>query len=359
MKRVLVLTKYSQLGASSRMRTIQYIDYLKSQGFSIEVSSLYDDEYLKNLYSVGKRTGVVRCYLNRLKVLLQARQFDMLWVEKELFPYSPAVFERLLKLLSIPYVVDYDDAIFANYQYSRHRLVRLFLKNKIATVMRLSTHVVAGNKYLAEYAEASGAKRVTIVPAVIDAEKYQVSKKDSEKQLTIGWIGSPTTQIYLANIAKPIETVCKQFNAKLAVMGASHSIKDAFKSVELEIYPWSEDEEVAFVQSLDVGVMPLVDGPWEKGKCGFKLIQYMGCAVPVMASPVGVNENIVLENNCGLLARSEQEWLDGMTSLLQSESLRQQYGQAGRVAVDNCFSAQVQQKVLGHIWQETCDSQER
>ena len=174
MAKVLLLTRYEALAASSRVRFLQYLPGLERQGFDIEVAPLLSNAYVSALYG-GPPVGVrelVASYARRLDVLLRRRHYDLLWVEKEALPWFPAWVEAVVSN-GVPVVVDYDDAWFFRYSANRHALVRFFLRDKIGSVMRRATSVVVGNSYLAEYAEKAGAARVHVVPSVIDLDRYK------------------------------------------------------------------------------------------------------------------------------------------------------------------------------------------
>ena len=350
--KVLLLSKYSRLGASSRLRYLQYIPSLEKGGIEVVVQCLFDDDYLKCLYRSGKRPifRSIYCYLKRLFTLLTVYKYDVIWIEKEVFPYFPATVERLLKVLGPPYVVDYDDAIFHSYDLSSNSLIRKVLGRKIDVVMRNARCVVAGNNYLASRAKAAGAEDVVVVPTVVDKNRYSSKMNENGQPLVIGWIGSPSTQKYVVAIRDTLLKVCEQFGARVMLMGATPEIVSELPGITLEVLPWSEDGEVDFIQNIDVGIMPLVDGPWEKGKCGYKLIQYMASGVPVVASPVGVNVEIVDGNRCGLLANSSAEWQLSLQTLLGNADQRMHYGVAGRVAVENRYTLHVQVLVLNEIF---------
>ncbi len=353
--KILLLSKYSRKGASTRLRFLQYLPFLESNGFQITVSSLLDDQYLDQLYRQGKRAPlhIVMLYLHRLFVVLSAFRYDLIWIEKEIFPYMPALAERLLHWLGKRYVVDYDDAIFHNYDLSGNLLLRRVLGWKIDIVMRYASCVVVGNDYLASRARAAGAVRVEQVPTVVDATRYKTRESLLSARPVIGWIGSPSTQRYVTDIAQVLTSQCEKHNARLLLVGASVDIAPEFTGLDVEVAPWSEASEAELIAQMDIGIMPLPDGPWEKGKCGYKLIQYMACGIPVIASPVGVNVDIVRTIQCGLLAANTAEWKAALVQLLESSALRYQLGRAGRQAVENRYSLQVQAPVLARIFTQS------
>jgi len=274
---------------------------------------------------------VAVAYVKRLLRLARSASFDLLWIEYEIFPWLPALAERALRALGIPYAVDYDDAIFARYEHHPSRLVRLLLRRKIDTVMRCANVVIGGNDFLVQRAEAVGASRVALIPTVVDITRYQPRPRQSDGVFTIGWIGSPSTAGYLSLIAPALAEICEKGRARLVVVGPRDV---SLNGVPAEVRPWSEDTEAADIAEFDVGIMPLPDEPWERGKCGYKLIQYMASMRPVIASPVGANQQIVEHGVNGFLATTHHEWLRALTTLKSSPELRDRFGRAGRQRVE-------------------------
>ena len=338
--KVLLLSRYGPLGASSRVRSYQYLPYLKAHGIDITVSALLGGDYLRKFYSgrVNHLTARIGPYFRRLIELLKARKFDLLWIEKELFPWFPSWGEMLIARLGIPYVVDYDDAIFHNYDTHSNILIRKLLGNKIDAVMRNAALVSAGNEYLMARAKKAGARRVEYLPTVVDLERYSVRDNAENSVFTIGWIGTPHTVKYLEMIRPVLSEWDKKDNSRLVIIGA-----DSFRldNMRVEHHPWSQDSEVSKIQTFDVGIMPLPDNLWERGKCGYKLIQYMECGKPVIASPVGVNSKIVEHGVNGFLASNIQEWVEALSTLQDNKYLREDMGKAGRNLIEREYSLQV------------------
>lgn len=353
-KKILLLSKYPRIGASSRLRSLQYLPFLEANGFDVTLSSLFDDEYLSRLYGQGERSAlkIAWLYLRRLTVLFGVFRYDLIWIEYEIFPYLPAFAERLLRLLGRKYVADYDDAIFHNYDLSGSPLIRGLLCHKIDAVMRNSWYVTAGNNYLMERAREAGAARIAFVPTVVDRQRYPVRAGLATDGPVIGWIGSPSTQKYVVGIRDALGRACQLHGARLMLVGASSQVIDELRGINVEVVPWSEASEADLICRMDIGIMPLLDGPWEKGKCGYKLIQYMACAVPVIASPIGVNIELVSSSHSGLFADTAAEWENALFQLLESPERRRQLGEAGRQAVEKTFSLQVQAPVLSRIFNE-------
>jgi glycosyltransferase involved in cell wall biosynthesis len=346
------LTRYDDLGASSRVRFGQYFPAVARIAPDLEMTRqpLLDDKYLKHKYEVqGTTIDILRGYATRAMELAWAPLPDLWWVEKELWPYAPATLERAL-LSRRPFALDLDDAIFHNYDRHRLSMVRSLLGSKIDRLMSAAALVTAGNAYLAERARAAGASLVEIVPTVIDLERYppRASTGDSEI-VDIAWIGTPATVGYLSVIAKPLARLAQSRRMRLVVIGGG-SIQ--IPGVEVKSVPWSAATEALEISRCQIGVMPLADSPWERGKCGYKLIQYMACGLPVVASPVGVNREIVQVDRSGLLAHDEAQWLDALTALVDDAAMRQRLGAAGRARVVEAYSVQAVAPRLAKLLRE-------
>ncbi|WP_353222054.1 glycosyltransferase family 4 protein [Salinisphaera sp. C84B14] len=346
-----LLSKYSRLGASSRLRSLQFCGFLHDVGLEITVRPLFNNFYLENLYAgKGRSISAIAClYAARVRCLREASGSDLLWVEKEALPFIPYRLERALMPKNVPYVVDYDDAVFHNYDSSRHALVRKLLGHKIDRVMAGAATVICGNRYLAARATRAGARHIRHIPTVVDAARYMPVPNAGNVRPVIGWIGSPSTQKYVLALRAVFERLYQTHPIRLVLVGARPELAQQFGPVPVEVLPWAEDTEAHHVASFDIGIMPLPDKPWERGKCGYKLIQYMACAKPVVASPVGVNTEIVEGWDCGLLAEGDNQWFVALDRLLSQTGGRVEFGRRGRLAVESHYSLQAQAPNLACI----------
>jgi glycosyltransferase involved in cell wall biosynthesis len=333
-----MMTRYSRLGASSRVRMLQFLPPLEAAGFRVTVSPFFDDEYLRALYSQGarRRREIAAAYLRRSLALLSGRRYDLIWVEKELFPFLPGPFEAWLGRGGVPYVVDYDDATFHTYDLHPSGLVRRALGNKLRPLVSGARMITVGNSYLADYAKRAGARNVQVVPTVVDISRYRVAEDPEPKEIRIGWIGSPSTAVLLSLVREPLERLARELPLRLVTIGAG-CLPDI--DVPKEEHTWSEESEVPLLAGIQVGIMPLQDEPWQRGKCGYKLIQYMACGKPVVASPVGINTDIVTEG-VGYLAGDGAQWYAALRELAEDAALRSRLGRAGRLAVEERYSLQ-------------------
>jgi len=320
------------MGASSRLRTFQFLPLWEKAGYQVRVSSFFNEEYLKEVYS-HRRPGiwnVLGCYWRRFLLLFSAGEYDLVWIEKEAFPFLPSYAEWILARWGKGYVVDYDDAVFHNYDRHSNWLIRNWMGNKIDWVMKNSRMVFVGNHYLRTRAVQAGSTQIELLPTVVDASRYQ-KKGEAEKSIfRIGWIGSPSTLKYVKLLVPALEILNTQFALELQLVNGEKGVAYAGKQV---LIPWSEETEVGSILQMDIGIMPLPDDPWERGKCAYKLIQYMACGLPVVASPVGMNLEVVVHGENGFLASSVEEWVEYLRKLLEDPSLRARMGEKGRAMV--------------------------
>ena len=335
---VLALTKYPRLAASSRHRFLDYIPLLAERNVQVASVPLLSERYVKRRLS-GERTDyvdVTRSYTSRLiELISRSTHFDVLWIEGELFPRFPAIFERLLQGFGRPFVIDLDDAIFHTYDLHPSWLVRSLLGRKIDVVLGHATAVTAGNDYLADRARLAGARRVAVVPTTVDELAYGMAAHSAGDQLSFGWIGSSYTQHYVQTVGQQLRELCYSLPATLRLIGVEQ-IDFACPNVVLR--PWDEGTQIEEIAHCDIGLAPLFDGPWERGKCGLKAIQYMAAGIPVLAADVGVLPRIVSHGQTGFVYRDGAEFASFARKLASDEKLRMEMGMAGRERVASHFS---------------------
>lgn len=327
------LSKTSFSGPSSRYRIYQYLPYLRDYGIEVSISPLFKERWFQILDMpmvpsrlVAKSIYATARFFVRLKDILRVGSYDLYCLEHQAFPYIPAFLERLAKKINPNMLLEFDDAIFLTPLHKR----------KISKVIAMSHHVIVGNDYLKSFASKFN-PYVTIIPTVVDTERY-VPKDDYcvKNLLTIGWIGLAYNLPYLKNLAEPLRRLKDRigdFNLKII---CSRGLD--IDGVNTIFEHWSYADEIASLRSLDIGIMPLPDDEWAKGKCGLKVLQYMACGVPVVASPVGVNKEIIRDGYNGFLAANEEEWIDKLKLLAKDETLRRRLGIEGRRTVEECYS---------------------
>lgn len=339
-----IFTKYSRIGASSRLRSYQYFD---NGCVAPRIFPLYGDSYIKYKYKNNKSAWwlVFFAYLRRLVDLTKINSDCVVIVEKELFPWLPWWFERIF-YRNAKVVIDIDDAVF---HYYERPFLSFFLGKKFFGIFKRANVVLAGNEYLKLRAIEFGAKRVVLFPTVVSVGRYfkEATSSKSPGLVEIVWIGTPYTQNYLIEVINALDAIYTNFNFKLKVIGAK--AVDYLERPFVEIVSWTEESEIAQISQSDIGIMPLPDKPFERGKCGYKLIQYMACGLPVVASPVGVNTSLVHEGANGFLCSTESEWVNALSKLLLDKDLRVRYGQYGKSLVSKQFSLERQRENLFEI----------
>jgi len=330
--KILALTKYAYEGPSSRYRFYNYRDCFKKNDITLEIKPFFAKSYFMGFSKIQKIGIVLLSYMRRvvffLEMMLFKNRYDLFLIEYELFPYFPAWFEYLLKLRGIKYMVDYDDAIFHKYDMSKNKLIRMLLTNKIAKVMAYADEVIVCNAYLESYAKKHN-KHTFKIPTVVlldtYKEKMDTFQKPKEDVFVIGWIGSRTTCVYIREILPAIEKFVETYSkTRIDLVGFDRALltEDEIVKCHLNIIDWSEEKEIENILTFDVGIMPLHDDAWSQGKCGFKLVQYMSCKKPVIASPVGVNCTLVRDDENGFLVDTVEEWFLAFEKLYLDVDLR-------------------------------------
>lgn len=326
--KVLVLAKYANLAATTRHRFVQYFPALREAGIECQIEPLLPDGYLRAKYS-GEPFGwlaLAACYLRRLRTLAKVRNFDVVVIHYELFPYLPAWFERFLAMAGIPFVLDIDDPVYLHYAAHHSPIIRAVLGKKIAALARLAAVTQCGSRPLLEFCRTAGG-RPTLVPTVVDEANFTIPQRQPSDEFRILWIGTPSTGPYLEVVRPALETLASKRRFRLVVVGAHNFASTRFI---VETHPWSEEQEREQLARCDVGIMPLSDDAWSAGKCGFKLIQYMAAGLAVVASPVGANLDIVRPGHNGFLAANHDEWVQALATLADDVQGRERLGINGR-----------------------------
>jgi len=353
--RVLALSPQPIEGAGCRFRIAHYIPYLNANGFTVELSPLYDKAFFKLVHRPGhipeKAVNFTEFALRRLWSFQSLHDYDVVFLYREIFPVGPPWVEQMLTRPGRPPMVfDFDDAIFLPSVSNANRVIEaLKFPGKVATIIRGSAEVVAGNDYLAAYAKQFNPS-VTVIPTTVDTTAFTpaVNKQPDARGLVLGWIGSPTTAEYLnpfARVLQRLKAGGHQFVMRIS--GSSEPV--AIEGVTVDNLPWALDKEIDLFRTCDIGVYPLPDNEWSKGKCGFKAIEFMACGVPVVAARVGVNREIITDGVDGFLASSDDEWFEKLTRLIADPELRARLGAAGRRTIEERYSLQVRAPQLAAV----------
>jgi glycosyltransferase involved in cell wall biosynthesis len=335
-----------------RFRFEQFEPYLKEQGFQITKSyviNAWDDRifYKRGYYLLKIFIGIKGLFI-RMRDVFRANRFDIIFVYREAHFIGSTFFEYLFAKSKARLVYDFDDAIWLNdTSDGNSNLKWLKRPEKTGRIIELSDLVIAGNSYLAEYAQIFN-DRTIIIPTTIDTQYHKTRRKEAGKSICIGWTGSSTT---LKHFKAAIPFLLKLKAIYKEAISFKVIVDVEYKCAELNLVStrWSAETEIEELDSIDIGIMPLPDDQWSKGKCGFKGIQYMALEKPAVMSPVGVNVDIIEEGKSGYLANSENEWVSKLSLLIDSEELRKCIGQAGRATIEERFSLNSQKIILAKV----------
>lgn len=330
--RVLFLTKYTAAGPSSRYRVLQFLPFLEARGVQSTVHALHDDGYLAARYASRRLAPsyLVGRSLSRLAALAGARRYDLVFIQKEMLPHVIDAPEWWMARAGIRYAVDLDDAI--HLMYAGARGWRRALREKIPRVLARASLVLAGNRYLEDYARRFN-ERVLFFPTVVDTGRFvprAATPPPAGRPPVVGWMGTPETVRYLAEVRESIESAARVAPLSLFVVGAELPPSGV---MGVRCKPWSESEEVADLHAMDVGLMPLADDEWSKGKCSLKLLQYMSAGLASVASPRGSAPEFVREGENALFAATADEWRERVIELAASPALRERMGARARADV--------------------------
>lgn len=351
-KRILFLTLHRQdRSPGQRFRHEQYLEYLEANGFEITYSNMLNSEQDKVFYGSGntlkKAIIGIDAMFTRIRDLFRANRYDYVFVYRDAFFFG-ILFEWLFKQTKAKLIFDFDDSIWLQDENPSQSFFQK-LKNpaKTGTIISYCDLIVAGNEYLADYAKGFN-KNVVIVPTTIDTNQYQWKETPKSKEgVCIGWSGSFSTIKHFESALEPL----KQLKAKYAEHIYFKVIGDgSYTNEELDVkgLTWKSATEVSDLCEINIGIMPLPDDDWSRGKCGLKGLQYMALGIPTIMSPVGVNADIIQDGVNGMLAATTEEWVAKLSQLIEDAELRMRIGEAGKQTVIKDFSVEAnKEKWLG------------
>jgi len=348
MKRVLYIAMHRRdRSPSQRFRFEQYLDFLKLNGYEYDFSFLISSEDDKIFYSSGNtfQKGIIflKCFFKRLKDVLNANNYDIIFIQREAFMTGTVFFEKQFARSKAKVIFDFDDSIWMqNVSEANKRFSFLKDASKTSKIIALSDMIFAGNQYLADYAKPFNSN-IRIVPTTIDTEEYQRMVLPKEEKVCIGWSGSITTIQHFKFAVPALLKIKRKYGdrMKIKVIGDAN-----YKNDELDVISmnWNKQDELKELSSFDIGIMPLPDDEWAKGKCGLKGLQYMALEIPTIMSPVGVNSEIIQSGVNGFLATTDDDYVNAISVLIEDGILRKKIGAEGRRTVVEKFSVKALQK---------------
>ncbi|WP_370089219.1 glycosyltransferase family 4 protein [Ekhidna sp.] len=344
MPKILFLTLHRKdRSPGQRFRHEQYLGFLESRGFEITYSPMLNASQDKIFYGAGKalsKIGVgVSAVLKRVKDVLRANRFDYIFIYRDAFFFG-TFFEWLFKKSKAKLIFDFDDSIWLQDENPNQSFYQK-LKNpeKTGKIISYCDLAIAGNEYLANYARKH-TKNIVIIPTTIDLKDYEkVTVKKQELGVCIGWSGSFSTIKHFESALEPLKKIKEKYGDRIyfKVIGDGN-----YRNEDLNIQglTWKSETEVSDLCEIDIGIMPLPNDDWSKGKCGLKGLQYMALEIPTIMSPVGVNSDIIQDGENGFLASTNNEWIEKISLLIEDESLRKRIGVAGRKTVEKDYSVE-------------------
>ena len=350
---VLILAPYPQKAApSQRFRFEHFFKFMEEMKLTYDFSSFLSEKAWAMAYQRGnfihKAFYVFRGYLSRLITLFTLNRYDFIFIHRELTPFGPPIFEWLIaRVFRKKVIYDFDDAIWMADQRQENFLWKtLKWRSKVASICKLSWKVSVGNQYLGRFA-SQYCNNVVLMPTIVDTWVHTPPSHQERPMPVIGWTGSHSTLFYLETILPALTLLQERFEFEFLVI-ANKNPNLPLK--HFRFVPWKEETEIEDLSVIDIGVMPLEDTEWSKGKCGFKLIQYLSLGVPAVASPVGVNNEIIQEDLNGYFARSTEEWVSRLSILLRDYQKRTALGNNGRLLIEEKYSVNSQKQTFFNLF---------
>jgi len=338
---------------NQRFRFEQYLGHLERNGFQCTVSHLVEESDDKFLYQKGnflnKLRFVRRSIAKRRADVARMNDFDIIFICREALMTRSTVFERAFARSRAKVVFDFDDSIWLSNVSDANRYWS-WVKDagKTGKLIGLADVVFAGNDYLANYA-LNFNKNVEVVPTTIDTEEYKPVQHSSNAAVCIGWSGSITTIQHFQYAIPALRILKERYGERITIRVIGDG-SYAEPALGVQGRPWRKNTEVADLGTFDIGIMPLPDDEWARGKCGLKGLQYMGMGIPAIMSPVGVNGTIITDGVNGFLAATTDEWVEKLSRLVEDAELRQRIGTAARRSVEEHWSVKAwQDRYLEHF----------
>jgi len=348
-KILFVANQVKDRSPAQRFRFEQYFDYLKQNGYDCELAHLLTGNEASIFYSKGKAFKkawiVIKSFFRRYAQCLKANKYDIIFIQREAFITGTIFFEKMLRRKRAKMIFDFDDAVWLESVSDINRRFA-FLKNpdKTGSLIKMADLVIAGNAYLADYASRLNSD-VIIIPTTIDTNEYKPDKKfQNEMPIIIGWSGSFSTILHFKYALPVLSRLQEKYgdSIQIKVIGDAGYKNSTLNLVSLN---WNKKNELKELNSFHIGIMPLPNDEWSKGKCGLKGLQYMALGIPTIMSPVGVNSKIIDDGKNGFLAMEEEEWFSKLILLIENKELRDQLGNAGRQRVIEEYSVEAQRDI--------------
>lgn len=340
-KSIVFITPYPfDSAGSQRFRFEQYYSFLRAQEIDFQSIPFWEKSAWNILYKPGnqlrKSYYLLKGLLRRLILLLIMNKYDYAFVHREFFPVGPNWMLKLLAKKKVKIIYDFDDAIWLpNFAQSNKRFAFLKNYNQVPSLCKMAYKCSVGNKYLKDFAHKFNSN-VVINPTTIDTENHHQGIIEYPKdKISFGWTGTHSTMKYLSDLLPIMDKLIDTYSFEMLVISDK---PPEFKRDYVKYLPWNKKTEIEDLKRFHVGVMPLNDDQWSRGKCGFKALQYMSVGMPALVSPVGVNIEIVDEGVSGFICNKDIDWEEAMISFLESPEKVEAMGKAAREKIINNYS---------------------
>ncbi len=343
MKKILFISRGGN-HPSGRFRIEQYLPYFKKQGNKFLILNLPPYNFWKSSMSFWEKvnfaTGLVLNILSKLLILPLLPFYDIVFIQRGALLGIILSIEKLYFLLNKKVILDFDDTIPPEETDQSNWLKKIMLdQNRTDQMIKRARCIIVGNKYLAQYAKKLN-KKVIILSTPVETKNFRPREnRKIKKQITIGWVGTSSNLKYLEALLPVLQKIEKIFkNVEIITICDEQS---KILTQHLKRYRhilWNKEEEIKNFHRIDIGIMPLVENEWTKGKCGFKLLQYMACGIPTVASPVGINKKIIRDGFNGFLAKENEEWFKKLSFLIKNKKTREKNAKAARKTVCQSYS---------------------
>lgn len=345
--KVLVVTPHLyDTAPGSRFRIEQWARYLAQDRFEFtfvpfEDRALHDVIYQKG--QVAKKSILLlSAFLRRLRVVTQAKHYDVVFLYREAALLGPPFIEQMFTRQNVPIVYDFDDPIWLSYRSPTNGFFSGFKwQNKVQQICRIAAKVIVGNRLLAEWA-AQHNSAVEIVPSTIDLASYPMEKRrESGQTITLGWTGSHSTLPFLESIQVALQNLARKYSFRLLVISHTDSFQMDIHPAEVISEQWTAASEAADLDPVDIGLAPFPDTGWTPWRCHGKVLQYMAAGIPTITSPIGILPDYITDGVNGLFAGTLDDWEEKISFLIDRAACRRELGAAGRRTIEERYSAQV------------------
>jgi L-malate glycosyltransferase len=347
-KKLLIVCPYPlNTAPSQRLKYEQYISFLRDNGFAITIKpfmsiSFWNIIYLKG-YLFRKILSTMSGYLNRIILIFKLRSYDVVYIHLWVTPFGLPFFEWIYCKFCKKVIYDIDDLIYVGNSSNENSFIALLKgKNKAIHLIRCADHVITCTPYLDAFVKKYN-QSTTDISSTINTEKYiPLNKYSNESPLTLGWSGSHSTVKYFYLLRHILKSLSLKYSFRILVIGETNIQIDG---LDIESVPWSDADEVKQLQRIDIGLYPLPDETWVNGKSGLKALQYMALGIPTVATAAGANFRIIINGESGLLVKTEMEWIQCLSDLIENAALRKKIGNTARKRVEENFSVKANQAV--------------